>query len=309
MKDATYFLRPIHDWQRRYEVLRASFVERLPIRIVAERFNYSPEYVRLLRHLFRQSKIDFSEPIPEGKVARRRIGSAMRQKIRNWREQKLSAGEITECLSEDGHDISVRTVERVLREEGFPKLPRRTRLKMGITVKGAEVPHTSKRITVRQMNGQRIVSSHAGLFLFAPFLAQLEIDRIVRSAGLPGSKIIPAKNYLLSFLALKLMGTERFAHVGDHTFDAGIGLFAGLNVIPKCTAMSTYSYSLDEVHIHRLQQAFVRQGRKLGLYDGKIVNLDFHTVPHFGDESELEKHWSGTRGKTMNFLLRTPRAN
>jgi len=296
MKDATYFLRPIHDWQRRYEVLRASFVERLPIRIVAERFNYSPEYVRLLRHLFRQSKIDFSEPIPEGKVARRRIGSAMRQKIRNWREQKLSAGEITECLSEDGHDISVRTVERVLREEGFPKLPRRTRLKMGITVKGAEVPHTSKRITVRQMNGQRIVSSHAGLFLFAPFLAQLEIDRIVRSAGLPGSKIIPAKNYLLSFLALKLMGTERFAHVGDHTFDAGIGLFAGLNVIPKCTAMSTYSYSLDEVHIHRLQQ-------ELGLYDGKIVNLDFHTVPHFGDESELEKHWSGTRGKTMKSAL------
>ena len=303
MKDATYFLRPIHDWQRRYEALRASFVERLPIRIVAERFNYSPEYVRLLRHLFRQGKIDFSEPVPEGKVARRRIDSAMRQKIRNWREQKLAAGEITECLSEDGHDISVRTVERVLREEGFPKLPRRTRLKMGITVKGAKVPDISKRITARQMNGQKIVSSHAGLFLFAPFLAQLEIDKIVRATGLPGSKIISAKNYLLSFLALKLMGTERFAHVGDHAFDAGIGLFAGLNVIPKCTAMSIYSYSLDEVHILRLQQAFVRQGRKLGLYDGKIVNLDFHTVPHFGDESELEKHWSGTRGKTMKGAL------
>ncbi len=303
MKDANYFLRPIHDWQRRYEALRASFVERLPIRIVAERFNYSPEYVRLLRHLFRQGKLDFSEPVPEGKVARRRIDSALRQKIRNWREQKLSAGEITEGLSEDGHDISVRTVERVLREEGFPKLPRRTRLKMGITVKGAEVPEVSKRITVREMNGQRMVSSHAGLFLFAPFLAQLEIDKMVRSAGLPGSNIIPAKNYLLSFLALKLMGTERFAHVGDHAFDAGIGLFAGLNAIPKCTALSSYSYSLDEVHIHRLGQAFVRQGQKLGLYDGKFVNLDFHTVPHFGDESELEKHWCGTRGKTMKGAL------
>ena len=303
MKDATYFLRPIHDWQRRYEALRASFVERLPLRIVAERFNYSPEYVRLLRHLFRQGKLDFSEPVPEGKVARRRVDSGTRQKIRNWREQKLSAGEITECLSEDGHDISVRTVERVLREEGFPKLPRRTRLKMGITVKGAEVPEVSKRIIVREMNGQRMVSSHAGLFLFAPFLAQLEIDKIVRSAGLGGSKMIPAKNYLLSFLALKLMGTERFAHVGDHAFDAGIGLFAGLNAIPKCTAMSTYSYSLDEAHIYRLQQAFVRQGQKLDLYDGKIVNLDFHTVPHFGDESELEKHWCGTRGKTMKGAL------
>jgi hypothetical protein len=303
MKNETYFLHPVHDWQRRYEALRASLVERLPVRVVADRFNYSPDYVRLLRHLFRHGKLDFSEPVPEGKVARRRVSSVIRQKIRNWREQNLSAGEITECLSEDGHEISVRTIERVLREEGFPKLPRRTRLKIGITVKGAEVPDTSKRISISQMNGQCISTSHAGLFLFAPFLAQFEIDKIVRSAGLPGSKVIPAKNYLLSFLALKLMGTERFAHVGDHSFDAGVGLFSGLNVIPKCTALSSYSYSLDEVHLQRLQQAFVRQGRKLGLYDGKIINLDFHTVPHYGDESELEKHWAGARGKTMKGAL------
>ena len=37
-------------------------------------------------------------------------------------------------------DISVGTVERALAEEGFPKLPRRTRLKIGLTAKGAEVP-------------------------------------------------------------------------------------------------------------------------------------------------------------------------
>ena len=85
--------------------------------------------------------------------------------------------------------------------------------------------------------------------------------------------------------------------------DAGIGLFAGLNVIPKCTAMSTYSYSLDEVHLQRLQQAFVQQGRKLGLYEGNVINLDSHTIPHYGDESELEKHWAGARGKTMKAAL------
>ena len=84
----------------------------LDARIVGRRFNYSPAYVRLLRHLFMQGKIDFAEPVPEGKTRRRRVDAAIREKIKNWRAQKLSAGEITECLSEDGHEISVRTVER-----------------------------------------------------------------------------------------------------------------------------------------------------------------------------------------------------
>ncbi len=91
-------------------------------------------------------------------------------------------------------------------------------------------------------------------------------------------------------LALKLLGTERYAQVGDHAFDPGLGLFAGLNVLPKCTAMSTYAYSLDEAHLLRLQHAFVRQATSLGLYDGRVLNLDFHTAPHFDDESVLEKH-------------------
>jgi hypothetical protein len=106
---------------------------------------------------------------------------------------------------------------------------------------------------------------------------------VVKRAGLLGTKAIPAHSYLLSFLALKLLGTERYAHVGDHAFDLGLGLFAGLNVLPKSTAMSTYSYFLDEVHILRLQQVFVRHAAKLGLYGAKVVNLDFHTAPHFGD--------------------------
>ena len=33
--------------------------------------------------------------------------------------------------------------------------------------------------------------------------------------------------------------------MNDHSFDAGLGLFAGLNVLPKCTAMSAYSSLLD----------------------------------------------------------------
>jgi len=303
MSNAAYFTQPSFDWQRRYEALRASFVDRLPARIVADRFGYSPAYVRLLRHQFIHGKLDFSEPVPEGTIRRRRVDAKIREDIRKCRESNLSAGQITEYLSEQGHEISVRTVERVLREEGFPKLPRRTQLQLGLTVNGAHVPEKSKKIALRELNGQRFNSAHAGIFIFAPFLGQLDFGKIVRSAGLPESKVISAKNYLLSFLALKLMGNERFAHVGDMAFDPVVGLFAGLNVIPKFTALSTYSYSLDEVDLLKLQKAFIRQGKKLGLYNGEVVNLDFHTIPHYGDESVLESHWAGARNKRLKGAL------
>ena len=165
------------------------------------------------------------------------------------------------------------------------------------------MPERSTAVELGHFDNQRFESPSAGIFLFAPFIAQLDLGNVVAEAGLPGSKAIAAMNYFLSFLALKLLGNERYAHVGDHAFDAGLGVFAGVNGMPKCTAMSTYSYSLDEVHITKLQRAFIKQALKLGLYDGSVINLDFHTVPHFGDESVLEKHWAGARGKAMKGAL------
>jgi len=303
MRDATFFTKPEYDWQRRYEALRASFVDKLPAKVVADRFGYTPAYIRLLKHLFKHEKIELSEPVSEGKAVRRRVSANVRQKIRTWRERQLSAAEITQLLSEDGVAISVRTVERILIEEGFSKLARRTRIKVGLTVKGTEVPARSEPIYIDQINGQRFGSPGAGVFLFVPFLAQLNINKVVRDAGLPGTKVIPATSYLMSFLALKLLGTERYSHVGDYGFDPGLGMFAGINVLPKCTAMSTYSYSLDEVHLLRLQKSFIKQASKLGLYNGNVINLDFHTIPHYGDESVLEKHWAGSRNKRMKGAL------
>lgn len=303
MRDEKYFQFPIHEWQKRYEALRASFVDRLPAKVVADRFGYSQSYVNLLRHQFIHEKIDFSEPVPEGKVKRRKVNALTRLKICNFRDHRLSAGEIVQLLSEEGTEISIRTVERILAEEGYPRLPRRSQLRLGLTVKGTQVPAVSHRIRISEFDNRRIDCDAAGVFLFAPFIEQLNISKIVQKAGLPGSKSIPATSYFLSVLALKLLGTQRYAHMGEHSFDPGTGLFAGLNVLPKCTAMSTYSYSIDPAHLLRMQKAFVVQAEKLGLYDKKVVNLDFHTVPHFGEESVLQKHWAGARNKVMKGAL------
>ena len=304
MPNATFFTHPKADWQRRYEALRASFVDCLPATAVADRFSYKPGYVRLLRHLFSTGKFDFNEPPEQGKTARRRVTRQVRDKIRAWRERQLSAGEIAQLFWQENVEISVSTVARVLAEEGFEKLPRRTQLKIGLTIKGATVPAKAQTIAIGSLDGKDFESDTAGIFLFAPFLAQLGLEDVIREAELPGTTAIPALNYLLSFLALKLLGNERYAHVGDHSFDPGLGLFAGLNSLPKCTMMSTYSYSLDEVHIERLQTAFVKRVEKLGLYSSKpVVNLDFHTLQHFGEESVLEKYWAGARNKVVKGAL------
>jgi len=303
MRDYTFFTKPTAKWQRRYEALRSSFVDKLPAKAVADKFGYSKGYIRLLRYLFKKEQIDFLDPVAEGKVARRRVTAEIREKIKGLREKQYSSYEITRLLNEEEIKISVKTVERVLKEEGYSRLPRGRRVRHGMTISGAEIPKRSEAIVLEELDGKRFDTTGAGVFLFTPFLQQLEIDKVVRYAGLPGSKVIPSINYLLSFLSFKLLGTERFAHAQDHSFDMGLGLFAGLNVLPKCTSMSTYSYSLDEVHLLKLQKAFIRNASKLGLYIGNIINLDFHTVPHFGDESVLQRHWAGARSRRMKGAL------
>lgn len=304
MDPARFFLHPKADGQRHYEILRASFLERLSAPVVAARFNTSADNVNVLRHRFLAGKLTFSFRPSDDPDARRGTPPELRARIIQMRrEHPISAGEIAEILDEDDIEIGVRTVERILREAGLPKLPRRTRLLIGQTRAHTSVPDTSHRLDIDAIEGISVSSDVAGIFLFLPFLEQLGLTARIPRLGLPGSKPIPALQYFLSFLALKLAGTERLSHTDDHNFDAGLGLFAGLNVLPKCTAMSTYAYSLDRPTVDGLQAAVASAANKLGLYSSDTINLDFHAVPHWGEQSVLDKNWVGTRGKGIKSAL------
>ena len=73
----------------------------------------------------------------------------------------------------------------------------------------------------------------AGLFLFLPLLVRVQFEQLVCKAIYPGSEMIPATSALLSLLALKLLDKERRSHINDFNFDEAMGLFAGLNILPK----------------------------------------------------------------------------
>ena len=104
-------------------------------------------------------------------------------------------------------------------------------------------------------------------------------------------------------LALKLVGKERLSQITDFNFDQGLGLFAGLNILPKCTATSTYSYRFSQKQVRLLMEQFVARQNSIRTYGSDTINLDFHTVQHYGEESELENHWSGARSKSVKGVL------
>ena len=304
--DESFFLHPKNPGQRLYEALRASFVERLPARIVAERFGYTAGYIHLLRHRFKKGALKMPFEEEAGRPGRPpKITAPIREKILALRTTgRLAAGEIAEIIEDqEGVDLSVRAVERTIAAAGLPRLPKRTQLKIGVTREKTLVPEIASRRRWTEHEGATLESPLAGVFLFLPFIEKLGVEEIVDKAKLPGTGEIPPLQYILSLLALKLIGKERLSHVDDLNFDPAMGLFAGLNVLPKCTAISTYSYLLGPTHLDRMKTALYRQGRKCRLYGEKAVNLDFHTIPHYGEDSELEKNWSGARNKKVKGAL------
>jgi hypothetical protein len=136
-----------------------------------------------------------------------------------------------------------------------------------------------------------------GLFLFLPLLAQLGFDKLVRQAGYPGSEKVPADAALLSLLALKLLDKERRSHIDDFNFDEALGLFAGLNILPKKSFAGDYSYRTQREHQQQLLAGWMKQLAPLLLPEATAFSLDFHPIPYRGDEAVLENHYIPCRGK------------
>jgi hypothetical protein len=143
----------------------------------------------------------------------------------------------------------------------------------------------------------------AGLFLFLPLLGRLQFDQLVSNAGYPGSEMIPAISALLSLLALKLLDKERRSHINDFNFDQATGLFAGLNIPPKKSYATEYSYGTVRDHQQKLLSGWVGALAPLLFPQAKSFALDFHPIPFRGDRSGLDQHYLPKRGKAGASVL------
>ena len=298
------FLRPQHPLQHRYEALRAYLVEGLPPREIQRRFGYSAASIHVLAVRFRKEGVaPYFRDLARRRPRDRPVVGPLREEILALRHQGLSARDIADRLTAQGRPVSHPTVWLVLKAEGIGRLPRRTRAQLGAPPKD---PLPIADVEKFDLSSGREVACRAPLLLlFSLFLARLEFDPKVTAAGFTGTRKIPSVSYLRALLALKLLHRRRKIHVMSIAEDEGLGLFAGLNVLPKTTALSDYSYLFGPEPARQLLTSVVKAREGMGAYPSRTFNLDFHPIPHHGDpsHSRLENNYATRRGKAVPSVL------
>jgi hypothetical protein len=298
---ARYFLEPSNSNHRQYEALRAFFVDRKPSAEAARLFGYTPGSFRVLCHEFRSNpkRAFFLPPTKVAKVAPEK--TRVRERIVSLRKQNLSIYDIHRTLAQEDEALSPPAIAAILKEEGFARLPRRHDDERPATVRPAMADVAD--VKELDLSPRQFRTKFGGLFLFAPYLVSMPLDKIFRRAGLPGSKMIPAGQAMRSLLALKLFGNERHSHVMSSVFDEGLALFAGLNVIPKRSFLTEYSCRIDPESYPKLMRLWFDAMSSLGLQRGGSFDLDFHTIPFHGEEALVEKHYISKRSRRQKGIL------
>ena len=296
-----FFLEPSGPKHRQYEALRAYYLEQLTGSEVAEKFGYTEGSFRQLCHAF------VNDPDPQFFITPKHGPQAQpkkepaREAVIALRKQNYSVYEIADALKEKGFDLGPTAVGEILKEEGFAPLLRRTReerpeLPRPVIEAVADVRAFSLPL-------EEFTTPCGGLFLFIPDLVRLDFSELAKEAGLPGSKMIPSEHALRSCLALKLWSIERKSHVMSLVADKGLALFAGLNVIPKKSYLSEYSSRTERTHNTKLLAAWHEHVSAQELFLEESFNLDFHSVPFFGEDEMVEKHYVSMRSRSQPSIL------
>jgi len=296
-----FFLHPHSPKHRQYEALRAFVLEGRPAKEVARAFGYSLNAFYVLCHHFRRDPRPVFFVSPRHGPQAQPKKSAARRLIVQLRKQNHSVYEISHTLKERQIPLSPTAVREVLRSEGFAALPRR----LDEERPHPPVPTVEPVADVREFSlaPRKFVTRCGGLFLFVADLVRLGADKLAQAASLPGSKMIPAAHALRACLALKLWSIERKSHVMAWVADEGLALFAGLNAFPKKSYLSEYSSRIEHRKVSRFLAAWHEQVQGLDLLPAESFNLDFHSVPYYGEDPVIERHYVSMRSRRQPSVL------
>ncbi|MGB2919268.1 MAG: hypothetical protein WA944_05535 [Mycobacterium sp.] len=308
--EASAFTAPEQVNHRRYEALRAYFVDGLSYTEAGDRFGYTRWAMINLVRDYRNGKLTlFAPPRKPGRVP----GTApakdrVRGRVIELRREGLSTYEISARLAAEHTPLNRTSVGEILAEEGFGRLLRHPEPAASSSPathgRDTRLPRTA-RIDFQTWPAA-VETGKAGLLLLVPDLISLDLPRLVRRAGYPGTRVVPAISWLLALLALKLTRTRQVSHVDDLLIsDPAAALFAGLAVLPKKSALTDYSYRTSHDHQRRFLAALDEQMIDTGLATGEnaIFDLDFHAVMHWGHDPALEKHYVPTRSQRARSVL------
>jgi hypothetical protein len=299
---AEYFLTPVGASQRRYEALRAYFVDDMPAAEVADRFGYSTASVHQMATLLRRGKMSlFTDPRPGPKGPRKATGE-LRSRVLALRAAGHSVTEISAALTAEGLPVSAQTAWQILDAEGIGRLPRRDEGRRG-------PPARLEAVTAARLPGWPAASTalpcdHAGLLLLFPAMAELGLPALVRAAGYPSTRQLSSWQSVGTLLLAKCARKARVHHIGSLTDDTGLAFTLGLTALPKATHLGTYSWRVRRDSNQKLLSGLVAALRPLGLATGEAgFNCDFHAIRHHGTDAVLEKHYVPRRSQRTRAVL------
>lgn len=301
-----FFSAPTNSLHKQYEALRAFFVEKLTAEEIAKKFHYKKSTVYSLTRDF-NNRIKDNSIVPDHFFHQATPGrkptvksDQVRDKIIMLRKKYLSVPDIKSILDAQNENISERHIHTILHEEGFSRLPRRNKAE-----KQSSIPKNvilAPKAELLSINNESFNTMDAGLLIFLRYIKQYEIDRVIEASDYPGTKQIPVINSILAFVGLKLSNVRRYSSDDLWCMDRGLGLFAGLNVLPKAAWYTSYSSRITRsMNLSFLKALYTLWMKHELLSD--TVNMDFVTVPYWGEEDHLENNWSGTRHHALSSVL------
>src|SRR5215468_3561890 len=296
-----FFERPATPSQRQYEALRAYFIEGLASPEVARRFGYTPAAFRMLCYDFRRGQLaDFFAVKRTGPQQQPKKGK-LHDIVVALRKRNYSIYDISHALKDQETPLGTTAVREILAEEGFAPLPRRLDEERPVGVG----PTTEAVADVRNfaLRTGEFNTRVGGLFLFIPDLIRLNFDALAKAAKLPGTRMIPAEHALRASLALKLWSVERKSHVMALVADEGLAMFCGLNAMPKRSFLSEYSSRITRQKTTLLLSNWHSHLAGETILTGKSINLDFHSVPYFGEHPLVESHYLSKRSRRQPSVL------
>jgi transposase len=304
---ADYFKDPKNPLHRQYLALRDFFAEGKTAEQIAQEHGYTVSTVYSLVRDFKiklrsgQGEDPFFKSIKPGRKELDKDGGITR-KIVDLRKSYLSVPEIKSRLDALDINVSERYISSVLEAEGFARMPRRDREFRQEVTSGCKETLQAPKSTGLGFKQEIFSSQLAGILCFIPYIVRYGLHEAILSSHYPVTQNISRLSAILCFLALKLTSIKRYSMDDTWCMDRGLGLFAGLNVLPKAAWYSSYSSGITR----EMNRDFLKKLHRIWQAHGLLsdtANLDFTTIPYWGDEDPFENNWSGKRNKALPSIL------
>ena len=278
---AEYFLRPVGASQRRYEALRAYFVENMPASQVASKFGYTAGSVHQMATSLRSGKLALFTEAKPGPKGPRKATSAVRARVLTLRGKGRSITEISTVLAAEGFRLSAQSVWEILDADGLPRLPRRGRAYRAATHE--PVAAQAARPLAWPQSPLALPCEHAGLLLLLPGMAELRLNELVCSAAYPDTSVFAHWQLLGTLLYAKCDRWSRSRRLGSVISDAGLAFTLGLTAMPTSAELGAYSWRVRSESNRDLLTSLVRALRRLELGTGETgFGCDFRQIRGVG---------------------------